>query len=56
MTRPGAGGPHAKNPTDDRRLQINSTLQGPEPEVHVLPPNTEISELQSLDLKTKEVM
>jgi hypothetical protein len=52
MTRPGAGGPHAKNPTDDRRAQINSTLQGPETEVHVLPPNTEISELQALDLKT----
>ena len=52
MTRPGAGGPHAKNPTDDRRAQINDTLQGPETEVHVLPPNTEISELQALDLKT----
>lgn len=52
MTRPGAAGPHAKNPTDDRRAQINSTLQGPETEVYVLPPNTEISELQALDLKT----
>ena len=52
MTRPGLSGMHAKNPTDDRRAQINDTLQGPETEVHVLPPNTEISELQSLDLKT----
>jgi hypothetical protein len=52
MTRPGAAGPHAKNPTDDRRAQINSTLQGPDTEVYVLPPNTEISELQALDLKT----
>jgi len=52
MTRPGLAGMHAKNPTDDRRAQINDTLQGPETEVHVLPPNTEISELQALDLKT----
>ena len=27
-------------------------MQGPETEVYVLPPNTEISELQALDLKT----
>jgi Leucine-rich repeat (LRR) protein len=55
MTRPGAGGPHAKNPTDDRRAQINSTLQGPETEVYVLPPNTEISELQALDLSNNRL-
>jgi hypothetical protein len=52
MTRTGAGGLYAKNPTDERRAQINDVLKGPETEVHVLPPNTEISELQALDLKT----
>lgn len=52
MTRAGPAGLYARNPTDERRAQINSTLKGPETEVHVLPPNTEISELESLDLKT----
>ena len=52
MTRAGQGKVYKRNTSDDRRAQIEKELDRPETEVHVLPPNTEISELQSLDLKT----
>ena len=52
MTRAGQGKVYKRNTSDDRRAQIEKELDRPETEVHVLPPNTDISELASLDLKT----
>jgi hypothetical protein len=55
MTRNGDSGLNAKNPTDIGRANINHSFnsrQDRASDVHVLPPNTDISELASLDLKT----
>lgn len=56
MTRNGDGALYAKNPTDLGAQQIHSSFESDHErritDVHVLPPNTEISELASLDLKT----
>ena len=51
-TRAGNGPPHQANPTSEREAQIMGMLKNAETDVHVLPPNTEISELGALDLKT----
>ena len=55
MTRNGDSALCAKNPTDIGRAHIHESFHGTQErasDVHVLPPNTEISELASLDLKT----
>jgi len=55
MTRSGDTGLNAKNPTDIGRANIHHSFdrsQDRASDVHVLPPNTDISELTSLDLKT----
>lgn len=55
MTRSGNGGLYASNPTDIGKASIQKSFNSREDlasDVHVLPPNTDISELASLDLKT----
>jgi hypothetical protein len=51
-TRAGNGPQHHVNPSSEREAQIMGMLKNAETDVHVLPPNTEISELAALDLKT----
>jgi len=55
MTRSGDAGLNARNPTDIGRANIHHSFDSSQDrasDVHVLPPNTDISELTSLDLKT----
>ena len=56
MTRNGEGALYAKNPTDLGAASIKSAFDSSESrrisDVRVMPPNTDISELASLDLKT----
>ena len=51
MTR-NDGNSHEHNPSDIGAKQITASFARNATDVHVLPPNTEISELSSLDLKT----